>query len=187
MPATQTASAKASARPAAQTRKLFYRIQDVSEITGLKPYVLRYWETQFKDLAPQKDKSEQRRYRQKDIETIQKIKDLLYHQSYSHRRGLDYAGEAALTDPLISPVFADFHDLPPLLLQAGSVDPTSAHATIVHRNALRAGVEVELDIAPEMVHGFHGFANLGIPESMAALARARIFLDSRLGSDHSHA
>ena len=74
MPATQTVSAKASARPAAKSRKLFYRIQDVAEITGLKPYVLRYWETQFKELAPQKDKSDQRRYRQSDIETIQNIK-----------------------------------------------------------------------------------------------------------------
>ncbi len=83
MPATQTASAKASARPAAKSRKLFYRIQDVAEITGLKPYVLRYWETQFKELSPQKDKSDQRRYRQSDIETIQKIKDLLYNQKFT--------------------------------------------------------------------------------------------------------
>lgn len=64
-------------------KKLFYRIQEVAEITGLKPYVLRYWETQFKELAPAKDKNDQRRYRQADIETVLKIKDLLYNQRFT--------------------------------------------------------------------------------------------------------
>ncbi len=64
-------------------KKLFYRIQEVSKITGLKPYVLRYWETQFPALAPEKDKSDQRRYRQPDIELILRIQDLLHRQKYT--------------------------------------------------------------------------------------------------------
>lgn len=64
-------------------KKLFYRIQEVAEITGLKPYVLRYWESQFKELAPEKDKNDQRRYRQSDIEMVLKIKDLLYNQKFT--------------------------------------------------------------------------------------------------------
>ncbi|MBT4520985.1 MAG: alpha/beta hydrolase fold domain-containing protein [Halieaceae bacterium] len=113
-------------------------------------------------------------------------KDPLYRQAYSHKRGLDYAGDADLKNPLISPVFADFHGLPPLLLQAGGVDPTSAHAEIVHRRATQSGVTSTLDIAPEMVHGFHGFTNLGVPESAAALRRARSFMDGHCGPPQAH-
>jgi DNA-binding transcriptional MerR regulator len=64
-------------------RKLFYRIQEVAEIAGLKPYVLRYWETEFEELAPEKDKNDQRRYRQADIDLILRIKDLLYNKKYT--------------------------------------------------------------------------------------------------------
>jgi len=64
-------------------KKLFYRIQEAAEIAGLKPYVLRYWETQFKDLCPEKDRNDQRRYRQSDIAMILKIKDLLYNQRFT--------------------------------------------------------------------------------------------------------
>ena len=62
--------------------KLFYRINEVSMITGIKPYVLRYWETEFKELQPQKDQSDQRRYRKSDIEMILLIKKLLYEERF---------------------------------------------------------------------------------------------------------
>ena len=65
------------------TKKLFYRIQEVSKITDLKAYVLRYWESQFSELAPEKGKNDQRRYRQADIDMILKIKDLLYNQKFT--------------------------------------------------------------------------------------------------------
>ena len=64
-------------------RKLFYRIQEVAKMTGLKPYVLRYWESEFKDLAPAKDASDQRRYRQVDIEVILAIRKLLYEDRFT--------------------------------------------------------------------------------------------------------
>lgn len=64
-------------------RKLFYRIQEVSKITGVKPYVLRYWETEFRELAPAKDASEQRRYRPADIEVIFTIRKLLYEDRFT--------------------------------------------------------------------------------------------------------
>lgn len=63
--------------------KLFYRINEVSMITGIKPYVLRYWETEFKELQPQKDQSDQRRYRKSDIEMILLIKKLLYEERFT--------------------------------------------------------------------------------------------------------
>jgi DNA-binding transcriptional MerR regulator len=63
--------------------KLYYRIGEVSQITGVKPYVLRYWESEFRLMAPQKSRSKQRLYRQKDIETILAIKRLLYAERYT--------------------------------------------------------------------------------------------------------
>lgn len=63
--------------------KLFYRIQEVAQITGVKPHVLRYWETEFRQLAPRKDMNDQRRYTQADIDLILRIKHLLYEQRFT--------------------------------------------------------------------------------------------------------
>ena len=64
-------------------KKLYYSISEVSEITKLKAYVLRYWETEFSQLKPPKNRAGNRTYRQKDIEVILKIKDLLYSKKYT--------------------------------------------------------------------------------------------------------
>jgi DNA-binding transcriptional MerR regulator len=63
--------------------KRYYRIGEVSKITGVKPYVLRYWESEFRWMAPQKSKSKQRLYRKRDIDVIQLIKKLLYEQRFT--------------------------------------------------------------------------------------------------------
>jgi DNA-binding transcriptional MerR regulator len=63
--------------------KRYYRIGEVSKITGVKPYVLRYWESEFRWMAPQKSKSKQRLYRRKDIDMILLIKKLLYEQRFT--------------------------------------------------------------------------------------------------------
>ncbi|MFT5443087.1 MAG: DNA-binding transcriptional MerR regulator [Myxococcota bacterium] len=63
--------------------KLYYRIGEVSKITGVKPYVLRYWESEFRWMAPQKSRSKQRLYRRKDIEMILLIQQLLHAQRYT--------------------------------------------------------------------------------------------------------
>ena len=64
-------------------KKLYYSISEVSEITGLKPYVLRYWETEFKQLGPPKNRAGNRTYRQKDIELIQRLKQLLHIEKFT--------------------------------------------------------------------------------------------------------
>ena len=64
-------------------KKLYYSIGEVSEIVGLKSYVLRYWETEFKQLSPPKNRAGNRTYRQKDIDLILKIKDLLYGSKFT--------------------------------------------------------------------------------------------------------
>lgn len=63
--------------------RLYYRIGEVSRLTGLKPHVLRYWESEFKVIKPHKAGSFQRLYRKKDVETILKIKKLLYEDGYT--------------------------------------------------------------------------------------------------------
>lgn len=65
------------------SEKRYYRIGEVSKITGVKPYVLRYWESEFRWMAPQKSKSKQRLYRKRDIDMILLIKKLLYGQRYT--------------------------------------------------------------------------------------------------------
>ena len=64
-------------------RKLFYKIGEVCSACGIEPHVLRYWETEFKTLAPTKNKSGQRIYREKDVRLIQTIKHLLYEEGYT--------------------------------------------------------------------------------------------------------
>jgi DNA-binding transcriptional MerR regulator len=63
--------------------KLFYRIGDVSEITGIKPHVLRYWESEFSGLRPRKNHAGQRIYERRDVELVLEIKKLLYEQRYT--------------------------------------------------------------------------------------------------------
>jgi DNA-binding transcriptional MerR regulator len=61
--------------------KLYYRIGEVAGIVGVEPHVLRYWETEFRAVRPQKSAKGQRIYSRRDVETLLKVKDLLY----SHR------------------------------------------------------------------------------------------------------
>jgi DNA-binding transcriptional MerR regulator len=63
--------------------KLFYKIGEVSRLTGIPAYILRYWETEFEALHPQKSRSGQRLYRKKDVETILQIKQLLYREGFT--------------------------------------------------------------------------------------------------------
>ena len=63
--------------------KLYYKIGEVCEVTGTQPYVLRFWESEFPTLAPQKNRSGQRVYRKRDIDLIHRIKTLLYEQEYT--------------------------------------------------------------------------------------------------------
>ncbi|MBI1823063.1 MAG: MerR family transcriptional regulator [Nitrospirae bacterium] len=63
--------------------KMFYKIGEVSKLTGLESYVLRFWENEFTLLHPRKNDGGQRVYLQKDIELILKIKKMLYEEGYT--------------------------------------------------------------------------------------------------------
>jgi DNA-binding transcriptional MerR regulator len=64
-------------------RKEYFSIGEVCEITGLKPHVLRYWETQFKGLVPVKNRAGNRAYRRREIEMVQLVKKLLYEKRFT--------------------------------------------------------------------------------------------------------
>ncbi|MCX7857660.1 MAG: MerR family transcriptional regulator [Deltaproteobacteria bacterium] len=66
-----------------KSERLFYRIKEVCDITGLKPHVLRYWEQEFKNIRPKKSPKGHRLYRKSDLETILKIKKLLYEDRFT--------------------------------------------------------------------------------------------------------
>lgn len=90
--------------------KRYFRIGEVSAITGLKAYVLRYWQTEFSQINPVRSRSGQRLYRKRDIETISEIKALLYE------KGLTIAGARQhLRQRLKEPNLAE--DKRPLILQ----------------------------------------------------------------------
>ncbi len=63
--------------------KLYFRIGEVAEIVGVEPHVLRYWETEFRTIRPQKSSKGQRIYSRRDVEKLLKVKDLLYTQGFT--------------------------------------------------------------------------------------------------------
>jgi DNA-binding transcriptional MerR regulator len=69
--------------PVLKPDKLFYKISEVSKLTGLEAYVLRYWETEFPELRPRKNKGGQRTYEPKDIEMVMQIKSMLYDEGFT--------------------------------------------------------------------------------------------------------
>ncbi len=64
-------------------KKLYYSISEVSKLTGLEQYILRYWETEFEQLKPSKNRAGNRIYTNKDIKLILKIKKLLREEKYT--------------------------------------------------------------------------------------------------------
>jgi DNA-binding transcriptional MerR regulator len=63
--------------------KLYFKIGEVARIVGVKPYVLRYWETEFSILKPGKTRSKHRLYRRRDVELLLRIKDLLHTRRFT--------------------------------------------------------------------------------------------------------
>jgi DNA-binding transcriptional MerR regulator len=98
-------------------KKLYYTISEVAELTGVKPHVLRYWESEFPSLRPGKTRSGSRRYRQRDIDEILAIKRLLYEEGYrisgARKMRRQAAGESAETPPGPAQLAMPFADLDP--------------------------------------------------------------------------
>ena len=82
--------------------KLYFKIGEVSELLGVEPYVLRYWETEFPALSPKKSGTGHRLYRRKDVELLLRIKHLLYEKRFTiegARQSLQAAARAPKPRP----------------------------------------------------------------------------------------
>lgn len=90
-----------AAEPVVIPDRLYFRIGDVAKLCGVQPYVLRFWETEFPQLKPNKGGTGQRLYRRKDVEMALRIKSLLYEQGYTipGARLLLKSGAAATDTP----------------------------------------------------------------------------------------
>ena len=75
---------------AREMKKLYYSIGEVSEITGLKQYVLRYWETEFSQLRPSKNRAGNRTYKANDLTLIEEIQTLLYKRKFTIKGARQY-------------------------------------------------------------------------------------------------
>ena len=86
---------------AREIKKLYYSISEVSEITGLKQYVLRYWETEFSQLIPNKNRAGNRNYRSNDIDLILDIKQLLYDRKFTIKGARQHLSKVAPSESAI--------------------------------------------------------------------------------------
>ncbi len=116
--------------PVVIPEKIYFKIGEVCELVGVQAHVLRYWETEFPMLSPQKNKSGQRSYRRRDVEIALRIKQLLYNEMFTiagarkKLQGEAHGGrskaviEAAATEPvsktdhITAPTLFDDHPTP---------------------------------------------------------------------------
>ena len=94
--------------------KLYYSISEVSEMTGVKPHVLRYWESEFPDLRPKKNRAGNRSYRDKDIKMVSTIRDLLYKQGYTIQGARNQLRDRLRRDEAATIDTAGTFDFPPV-------------------------------------------------------------------------
>jgi DNA-binding transcriptional MerR regulator len=93
--------------------KLYFKIGEVARLVGVKPYVLRYWETEFPFLRPGKTRSRHRLYRRKDVETLLEIRRLLHTERYTiegAKRRLREAGRAPEPARTVPPTLAEVRE-----------------------------------------------------------------------------
>jgi DNA-binding transcriptional MerR regulator len=125
--------------PVVIPEKLYFKIGEVCELVGVQAHVLRYWETEFPMLSPQKNNSGQRSYRRKDVEMALRIKQLLYKEMFTiagarkklqsdQREGSKPKAEAPPSDRPSAPTLFDtgYDDVP--RETAGSYSPKQREA-----------------------------------------------------------
>ncbi len=104
-----------AAQTAAENSESFYRIGEVSRLANIKPFVLRYWESEFPMLDPVKSPSGHRMYRQQDLDMVFKIKRLLYDEGFTTEGARRHLREQAGLDPETRDAAGGNEDTPQLL------------------------------------------------------------------------
>jgi DNA-binding transcriptional MerR regulator len=88
-----------SAAPQEIPDKLYFRIGEVARLAGIKPYVLRFWETEFPSLGPKKSGTGHRLYRRKEVEMVLEIKQLLYEKRFTIEGARKFLETRGKTEP----------------------------------------------------------------------------------------
>jgi DNA-binding transcriptional MerR regulator len=129
--------------------KLYFKIGEVTRLTGIKQHVLRYWESEFTAIRPQKSKTNQRLYRRKDIEAVLAIKHLLYDRKFTiegARRYLKEEGLQGATPPPDPEAVADAARKEAMAEMGDEVERA--------RRGIAEGYERELLALRQQVEGF---------------------------------
>ena len=92
--------------------KLYFSISEVSELTGVKPHVLRYWESEFPDLRPKKNRAGNRSYRERDIKMVMSIRDLLYKQGFTIQGARMQLKDRTRRDEVVQAAAAELFAMP---------------------------------------------------------------------------
>jgi DNA-binding transcriptional MerR regulator len=127
--------------------KLFFRIGEVCDLIKVQPHVLRYWETEFPMLAPQKNRAGQRVYRRKDVEMVLRIRDLLYEEKFTiagaKKRLLDEMRGASSRARLPEEIAEDERTAPQPTTASPSptADPTTSSQTGTVLRKLKSDLE----------------------------------------------
>jgi DNA-binding transcriptional MerR regulator len=120
--------------------KLFFRIGEVCDLIKVQPHVLRYWETEFPMLAPQKNRAGQRVYRRKDVEMVLRIRDLLYEEKFTiagaKKRLLDEMRGGSVRAKLAEDLAAEEKTAPHSIADSPPTDTTPQSASPHTRTVL---------------------------------------------------
>jgi DNA-binding transcriptional MerR regulator len=148
--------------------KLYYRIGEVSEIVGVQPHVLRYWETEFRSIRPQKSSKGQRVYSRRDVEKLLRVKDLLRNQGFTiagARKRLSDPNEPA-SSPASNPSPPALAPVAPAVVSLVDVAPSVAR--VVAPAVVAPAVVAPAVVAPAVV------APAVVAPAVAALEGTRV-------------
>ncbi|GCL61835.1 MerR family transcriptional regulator [Pseudaquabacterium pictum] len=110
--------------------KRYFTIGEVSELCGVKPYVLRYWEQEFTQLKPMKRRGNRRYYQHHEVLLIRRIRDLLYDQGFTISGARNQLGDLLLRGPGPEPEALPDDDAPNLGADPDPADAASAPASL---------------------------------------------------------
>jgi DNA-binding transcriptional MerR regulator len=135
-------------------KKDSYKFNEVTSLTSVKPYVLRFWETEFQDISPEILEDGSKLYRESDIETIEKVKDLLFNQKMSIPEAkliLDRESGDVVSD--FNPVKIETEEKTESNLNLQSADLKLALEKIIDSHSIETKVETKVETTqPAQIH-----------------------------------
>jgi DNA-binding transcriptional MerR regulator len=143
--------------------KLYYRIGEVSDIVGVQPHVLRYWETEFRSIRPQKSSKGQRVYSRRDVEKLLRVKDLLKNQGFTiagARKRLSDPEPESLPEPLLEPLPESASSSEPALL----FEPTALSQSTAADSGAKSMRRVLLGLRRDLLEMLDQINNAPSPE-----------------------